>query len=162
MRTKKSDNDTRTEESCCYFEQRGPTCSSQRHNDRPKVWRRMTPRKGSPTKSIISKEREPAKTKKPAILHVVTRLLPPVEYLPRFLQYQTFQRRKEEKLLTLFSIGIIDRKIEICTFAHLVLCNNLLLQIPNRDRSSIEGDSRRFSLRFEAVEDERRTRHFLG
>jgi hypothetical protein len=63
------------------------------------------------------------------------------------------------EVLTFFGIGVVNREIEICTFSHLVLGDDLLLEIPHRDGGTIEGDPRRFSLGFEPVEHERRPRH---
>lgn len=56
---------------------------------------------------------------------------------------------------TFFGVGVVDGKVKVGALAHLVLGDNLLLEVEDGDGSPIERDPRRLALRLELVEHER-------
>ena len=68
---------------------------------------------------------------------------------------QTRAERKARER-TLFGVGVVDGKVKVASLAHLVLHNDLLLEVPDRDASAIERDPAGLLLRLELVEHEAR------
>lgn len=62
---------------------------------------------------------------------------------------------------TFFCIGVVESQVKIDTLSHFVLQDDLALDVPYRNGSSIKGDARGFTLRLELVIDGR-GRHFVG